>query len=1050
LTKTNGGHCALVGHAVSVDHQRGDVVADGGVGAGRTKRTRTGARRYSAFVSYSHADDEIASWLHRRLENYRIPAALAPGGRRKLGKLFRDRVELSAAHDLGGEIRKALDVSDALILLCSPRSARSQYVAEEIRYFKQRGVADRIFAVIVDGEPHAAGKPGRTAEEECFPRALLYRVDEYGILTDTPEANEPIAADVREGRDGRESGVLKLIAGLLGVGLDELVQREKQAERARRRRIQLVAAGFAILAAGAAVAGGVAVWQRGEAVRNREIADAKTIEAEKNERRAIKGEDEAKANFAEAERQRIEAERNATQREIQRDLAAVNAAKATSNAEQARNTLRRFFATRGWEKIEDGDLRSAAMYALAGARLSPPNLTEYEAVLAHVMHVTPDPQFSALHGAEIQDLAFRGSRVISTGRDGIVRIWRAGDGREQGAFGDGASITRTVISRDGTHILTLKAASPARISDGFTGRTLHTLAHTGHDIMSADLSWDGLHVVTAGKRGDVIIWKEGKPLHVLQDVAGAPDRVAFAPDGARFVTAGGASTPQIWDTGSGARLFTLDAQAAKVLSLAFTTDNEMLVTASDDNVVRLWKIATGKLALARPDQRGLRSATPSPNWDSIATVNAGGTIRLWKLDDPEFIWQASGCMSPDLEFSRDARWLRCGGRVLEAATGRPGPRLPGNVAAFSVLSDRVATGGVNGIVEVFPLSVRQTASVDLPGESLGKGTFSADGQGVLLAQSTGKVSVWNLALRSNYSLGDHGAAVSSANFSLDGKFAVTTGGREARIWEADRRRLVANLPHQSGVIYAAFSPDSRRVATTSYDGAVRLWKVSEGSLQLKVQHPVNGVHGVAFSPTAELFATAGADGHIRLWDFSGRQVRSVATPGALSSSVVFTPDGARLVAAMNGDVRVWSVATGELVLSIAAEHDVVSSVAISAAGHRILSAHLDGTLHVWDSKDGHLIASMDSHDSNLANAVFSADDARMLTSSRSGTARIWDVGRLTQPFHGGLALSACNQLRDDRAFIQAEIDADPLLRSEWAAGRDVCEGIPGIAPLKPN
>ncbi len=1034
-------------------------MADGAPGSQATTRNKAQGKRYAAFVSYSHADETIANWLHRRLEDYRIPAPLRRDGRRRIGKLFRDRVELSAAHDLGGEIRKALERSDALILLCSPRAAKSRYVEEEIRQFKERGGAERIFAVIVDGEPHAAGKPGRTADEECFPRALLYRVDETGALTSIPELNEPIAADVRTGRDGRENGALKLIAGLLGVGLDELVQREKQAERARRLRTQLVAAGFAVLAAGAAIAGGMAWLQGNLAEERRILAEAKTREAEANEQRAIKGEKDAEANAAEANRQRLEAERAATEREIQRALADANAAEATANARQARNTLHRFFTTRAWEWLDDGDLETAARYALAGARLSPANLSEYEAVLARVMHDTPEPQFTLRHDAEIQDVDFPGSRVIATGKDGIVRIWNADNGSEVRAFGIGERIRRTVVSSRGSHILTVGLLA-ARVNDGFTGDQLHVLSRPGHMIMDAGLSPEGLRAVTLGASGDVVVWSEGKVVHVLQDIAGKPEMVAFTPDGTRIVTAGGKSTPQIWDAATGARLFTLDAQKAKVLSVAFTPDNTRIVTASDDNVVRLWDVETGALLLSRPDQRGLRAAAPSPDRNSIATVNSQGVARLWRMDDPEYVWQVSGCYADELEFSRDGRWLTClkrnadslalaDSRVLEAASGR-GANLEGVSPAFSVLSDRVAIGSGDGAVRIFPLAGRRQASVDDTERQFGKGVFSPDGQGVLIAQSNAKVVVWDANFRNGRTLGDHGAPVTSAGFSPDGKYAVSTGGREARIWDADRPRLVASLAHDKNVTYAAFSPDSSLVVTTSVDGSARVWRVSDGALQQTVSHAVYGVYGVAFSPAARQFATAGADGHVRLWDFSGRQIRSFETPNAFASSVAFSPDGERILAGVDGDIRVWNVATGVLELSIAAGHDVVNSVAISRTGERILSAHLDGSVHVWESRNGRLIASLDNRGASNANAVFSSDDSRILASSRPGKVQLWDARRLTQTFSGGLAQNACNYLGEHRRFHQQSIDADPLLRSEWPVERDVCEGVPGVAPLKPT
>jgi hypothetical protein len=223
-------------------------------------------RRYAAFISYSHADEKLASWLHRKLEAYRTPGplvgrttALGKIGKR-VGKVFRDRAELGADHDLGGEIRAALERSDALIVLCSPRSAQSRYVHEEIRYFKSLGRGERIMAAIAGGEPHAAGKKvGHRVlsdADECFPPALLRQLGEDGAISHTPEPMEPIAADFRHGKDEHEGGKLKLIAGLLGVGLDDLIQRERVAQRWRMRGVAALAvvfAGLALAAAGFAV-----------------------------------------------------------------------------------------------------------------------------------------------------------------------------------------------------------------------------------------------------------------------------------------------------------------------------------------------------------------------------------------------------------------------------------------------------------------------------------------------------------------------------------------------------------------------------------------------------------------------------------------------------------------------------------------------------------------------------------------------------------------------------------------------------------------------------
>ncbi len=210
-------------------------------------------RRYAAFLSYSHRDDATAKWLHRALERYWVPTRLvgqqgAQGiVRRRVGRIFRDREELPSGSDLGAIVRAAQADSDCLIALCSPEAARSRWVNAEILAWKQLGRGDRLLCLIVDGEPGASAIPGRE-HEECFAPALRYQLGADGELSDVPA--EPIAADLRPGKDGKLDAKLKLISGLLGVGLDDLKRREQQR---RVLQVSAAAAAAAVIAIGMGV-----------------------------------------------------------------------------------------------------------------------------------------------------------------------------------------------------------------------------------------------------------------------------------------------------------------------------------------------------------------------------------------------------------------------------------------------------------------------------------------------------------------------------------------------------------------------------------------------------------------------------------------------------------------------------------------------------------------------------------------------------------------------------------------------------------------------------
>lgn len=204
---------------------------------------------YRAFISYSHHDKAWADWLHRSLETYRVPPRLVGQETAhglippRLAPVFRDREELATATDLSLEIDEALAQSECLIVICSPASAASRWVNEEVLTCKRMGRAERIFCLIVAGEPNVIDLPGRAAEE-CFCPALRYRLDAEGHAT--RERTEPIAADARRGRDGKADAKLKLIAGMLGVGFDVLKQREQH--RRVRRMGTITALALAVMA----------------------------------------------------------------------------------------------------------------------------------------------------------------------------------------------------------------------------------------------------------------------------------------------------------------------------------------------------------------------------------------------------------------------------------------------------------------------------------------------------------------------------------------------------------------------------------------------------------------------------------------------------------------------------------------------------------------------------------------------------------------------------------------------------------------------------------
>ena len=210
--------------------------------------------KYAAFISYAHADEPMARRIHNALETYRLPNAFDQDAKEKLKPIFRDVTELTAHHSLSEKIQDAVRTSRFLIILCSPSAKNSHWVNEEIRLFRKLHGENKILSVIIDGNP-----------ETSFPKALI----EGG--------REPLAANMTS-REGFRFGITQLAASMIGVGLDELIQRDN---KRRRRRLQWITTGALTFAGMMSVLTWTAFDARQEAETSRNKAETSRNEAEK-------------------------------------------------------------------------------------------------------------------------------------------------------------------------------------------------------------------------------------------------------------------------------------------------------------------------------------------------------------------------------------------------------------------------------------------------------------------------------------------------------------------------------------------------------------------------------------------------------------------------------------------------------------------------------------------------------------------------------------------------------------------------------------------------
>ena len=192
---------------------------------------------YFAFISYKREDEKWAKWLQKKLESYSLPTAVRkenPELPNKIRPVFRDQSELSGGN-LKAEIEKGLNGSKYLIVICSPRSAKSPWVSKEVQHFIDQGREDFIIPFIIGGTPNAS-----IPEDECFPEGLRQLKGEKEIL------------GININEMGRDAAAIKVIARMFDLRFDTLWQRHEKEKRKKRLIVVLCATIMGVFSLGIA------------------------------------------------------------------------------------------------------------------------------------------------------------------------------------------------------------------------------------------------------------------------------------------------------------------------------------------------------------------------------------------------------------------------------------------------------------------------------------------------------------------------------------------------------------------------------------------------------------------------------------------------------------------------------------------------------------------------------------------------------------------------------------------------------------------------------
>lgn len=538
-------------------------------------------KEYFAFISYKSEDVEWAMWVQHELEHYHLPASFngRTDIRRELRPIFRDIDELSAGN-LPDQIWQALENSQNLIVICSPKAAESPWVNQEVETFISLGRTDRIFPFIVEGN----------SPSEFFPPALL----------NLPKNEERLGGDVS--KNGRDAAFVKVVAGMLGVGFDSLWNRyekekaeEERKQREQRDRLMISQSRFLSEKANSLV-------EEGDAYTARLLAiEALPVDLNNPNRPYVI---EAEIALRRASQSNTAVLRGHTDKVTSISLSSDGHLIVSASFD---GTIRLWDTTTG-QTVKNLPIKKMPLFAVS---------------------LSPDGQYIAYSYAANEDSS--------------IYIWNLNSNCLQCALKGHESVIRSIsFSHDDSSLVTASNDGTVRIWNISHGKYKKVLRDDGKFMLSAVFSPNDSCIAAASYDNYVRIWSaiSGKLVCKLEGHTDIVTNVSFSHDGRMLASGSEDNTICIWDANTWECKMVLKGHNRFVLSTAFSPDSQFLVSGSLDGTIRFWEMEEGQcLCALKGHTDRVNTVLFNPGGQLVISSSDDATIRIWELfgDEPRSV-----------------------------------------------------------------------------------------------------------------------------------------------------------------------------------------------------------------------------------------------------------------------------------------------------------------------------------------------------------------------------------------------------------------------------
>jgi WD40 repeat protein len=563
------------------------------------------------------------------------------------------------------------------------------------------------------------------------------------------------------------------------------------------------------------------------------------------------------------------------------------------------------------------------------------------------------PQLSfTSHTDWVEAIAFSADDeyMVSGGSDRTIRIWKTADGQlVRTLTGHTRAIKVLAFSPDGHYLASGAAEGKIKIWDWQTGLEVKTLQ--GHTDVVTDLAWspDGTKLASSGWDRAVRIWdiSSGEELQSCAHENWVR-AVVWSPDG-RFLLSGGDDLRlMVWDAG----LWELSAQfeiSDRIMSLEAAPDGSLAAMALGSGAVQVLDLRTGEEVFLEQDQ----GRVLTPKWSYDGRYLAAGTdklIQIWDWKEQRLVHSINtGTDILALAWGWRTHLLASGGPkgvidLWSAESGESALRITGHTGAVKALAwspqgQYLASGGDDRLIRIWDLDARRERLQLLPGHSgpIEVLAWSPDGTYLASGGHDFLVRVWKAA---------EGEYLGAFTERLKKPF-VHEKGFEFAVG-------MKSVSHEDIVLSLSWAPNSKRLASASWDKTVAIWDVQTRTQLVGVQNPEGWITAVAWSPHGDQIAFGGRDQVIHVYSgVTGEEIKKLEGHTSWIRSLAWSPDG-RYLASSSYDrtVSIWDVDADEIVRTLSGDDSVVTALAWSPCGRYLAGGSHSGTVQIWDVGTG--------------------------------------------------------------------------------------------------